>query len=163
MNQALGFGILGVGGIFLYKSVTGSSFSSIVQGRPNGATGTAASAASAGVGGLGQALAGASSSAGSVTTQDLASIGSAFGWTGSQISDWMGVINKESGGRLTAQNPTSNAYGIAQFINGPSEYYSYGGNPNTTQGQLTAMANYIKQRYGTPSAALAHENSAGWY
>jgi hypothetical protein len=44
------------------------------------------------------------------------------------------------------------------------KYYQYGGNPGTILGQLTAMANYIaSSRYGDPSAAWAHEESAGWY
>lgn len=85
------------------------------------------------------------------------------GWNQAEQNAWGLVINRESGGRMDAQNPTSDAYGIAQFINGPSEYAQYGGDVNTLQGQLTAMANYIKQRYGTPANAWAHELSAGWY
>lgn len=85
-----------------------------------------------------------------------------FGWSG-QIGDWLRVINRESGGSMTATNASSGAYGIAQFINGAGEYAQYGGNSTTMAGQLLAMANYIRQRYGTPSAAWAHEMSAGWY
>jgi hypothetical protein len=94
------------------------------------------------------------------TLQQLAA---QHGWSGPQIADWEQVINIESGGSLTATNRSSGAYGIAQFIQGPSEYAQYGGSANTVQGQLTAMANYIAQRYGTPAGALAHEHSAGWY
>jgi hypothetical protein len=64
---------------------------------------------------------------------------------------------------MTARNPSSGAYGLAQFINGPSEYFQYGGNPNTAVGQLTAMMNYIRQRYGDPNAAWAHEIAHNWY
>ena len=71
--------------------------------------------------------------------------------------------NRESGWSYDAENPSSGAYGIAQFINGPSEYSEYGGNADTIAGQVEAMGNYIEQRYGTPSAALAHENSSHWY
>lgn len=68
-----------------------------------------------------------------------------YGWsTGLQWQDFVKVENREAGWNLHAQNPSSNAYGMAQFINGPSEYYQYGGNPDTPQGQLTAMAAYIK-------------------
>ena len=70
---------------------------------------------------------------------------------------------RESGWSLTARNPSSGAYGIAQFINGPGEYYQYGGNPNTVAGQVIAFFNYIRQRYGNPSAAWAHELNYGWY
>jgi hypothetical protein len=100
---------------------------------------------------------------GLVSTSALISIGKKYGWTGQQIADWMNVIVAESNGTLTDTNPSSGAYGIAQFINGPSEYSQYGGNSTTLLGQLTAMANYIRQRYGTPSAAWAHEQSDHWY
>jgi hypothetical protein len=52
---------------------------------------------------------------------------------------------------------------MAQYINGPSEYYQYGGDPNTAAGQATAMLNYIAQRYGDPISAWAHEQNYGWY
>jgi hypothetical protein len=91
-------------------------------------------------------------------------IGARMGWNASQVAAWAGVENREdASGSLTAKNPTSNAYGLAQFINGPGEYAQYGGNATTAAGQLTAMANYIKQRYVTPQAALAHEQQYGWY
>ncbi|MGH9071244.1 MAG: hypothetical protein ACRDX8_08815 [Acidimicrobiales bacterium] len=84
-------------------------------------------------------------------------------WGNAQVGDWINVIRVESGGIRTAQNPTSSAYGIAQFIEGASEYYTHGGNPNTVVGQLTAMANYIAERYGTPSQAWAHELADKFY
>jgi hypothetical protein len=90
-------------------------------------------------------------------------IAARLGWNGGQVEDWLNVIQRESGGSMTAKNPSSGAYGIAQFINGPVEYAQWGGNVNTLAGQLTAQANYIKARYGTPAAAWAHELSAGWY
>jgi hypothetical protein len=85
------------------------------------------------------------------------------GWTGAQWAALVQVENREAGFSLTAKNPSSGAYGLAQFINGPSEYATYGGNSTTAAGQAVAMVNYIKQRYGTPAAALAHENAYGWY
>jgi hypothetical protein len=90
--------------------------------------------------------------------QIIGSLARQHGWSSSMVQDWLSVIGAEDGSwSLTATNPTSGAYGIAQFINGPSEYYTYGGNPNSLSGQLTAMANYIAQRYGNPAAAWAHE------
>jgi hypothetical protein len=85
-----------------------------------------------------------------------------YGW-GGQWGALNAVAMRESGWSMTARNPSSGAYGIAQFINGPSEYYQYGGNPGSAAGQVTAFMNYIKQRYGNPSAALAHELNFGWY
>lgn len=87
-----------------------------------------------------------------------------MGWGGADISAWEGVENIEDPAySLTAQNPTSPAYGLAQGITGPKWYYGEGGNPNTIVGQLIAMANYMKGRYVNPIAALAHEHSHGWY
>jgi hypothetical protein len=70
---------------------------------------------------------------------------------------------REAGYSLTAKNPSSGAYGMAQFINGASEYAQYGGNASTAAGQAKAMVAYIAQRYGTPEKAWAHEQSYGWY
>ena len=63
---------------------------------------------------------------------------------------------------MTARNP-SGAYGLAQFLYGPGEYFQYGGDPNTALGQLTAMMNYIAQRWGSPAAAWANEAAHHWY
>jgi hypothetical protein len=102
-------------------------------------------------------------SVGPVTPASLQSLAKARGWDQNEVNSWLRVIQMESGGSTTAQNPKSSAYGIAQFINGPSEYAQYGGDANTQAGQLTAMANYIKQRYGTPSAAVAFHLQHNWY
>jgi len=86
-----------------------------------------------------------------------------IGWTGNLWSALNNVAMAESGWSMTARNPGSGAYGIAQFINGPSEYAQYGGNATTMTGQLIAFFNYIKQRYGNPAAAWAHEQVDHWY
>jgi hypothetical protein len=84
------------------------------------------------------------------------------GW-GGMWAPFNALETREAGWNLKARNPSSGAYGLAQFINGPSQYYQYGGNPNTAAGQLTAMMNYIAQRYGNPAAAWTHEQGYGWY
>jgi hypothetical protein len=85
-----------------------------------------------------------------------------YGW-GNQWGSFNNLENREAGWNLSARNPSSGAYGMAQFINGAGEYAQYGGNWYTALGQLTAMMNYIKQRYGDPNGAWSHELSAGWY
>lgn len=85
-----------------------------------------------------------------------------YGW-GNQWGFVNAVAMRESGWRMNAQNPTSPAYGIAQFIKGPSEYYQWGGNPNTIAGQVTAFFNYIRGTYGSPARAWQHELNYGWY
>ena len=86
-----------------------------------------------------------------------------FPWPASMWPAFNAVEMREAGYNLTAQNPTSNAYGVAQFINGPSEYFQWGGNPFSAAGQFTAMFNYIRSRYGNPLGAWAHELAFGWY
>lgn len=109
------------------------------------------------------ATATSSSATGSVTRTDLVQVGSGHKWDASELDAWQQVITMESGGDPHSVNSSSGAAGIAQFISGFGEYAKYGGDANTVTGQLTAMANYISQRYGTPSAALAHENAYHWY
>lgn len=89
-------------------------------------------------------------------------IGPQFGWTGNELSAWYTLGMKESGWRNTAQNPTSTAYGIGQFLN--STWASVG-IPKTSDPyqQVLAMAKYIQQRYGSPSRALAFHLSHNWY
>lgn len=70
---------------------------------------------------------------------------------------------KESGWSTTADNPYSSAYGIPQSTPGnkmASVAPDWRTNPVT---QITWGLNYIKGRYGTPCAALAFRNRAGWY
>jgi hypothetical protein len=86
-----------------------------------------------------------------------------FPWPASMWPAFNYVEMREAGYNLHALNPSSGAYGVAQFINGPSEYFQYGGNPSTFQGQFTGMFNYIRQRYNNPVAAAAHESAFNWY
>lgn len=86
-----------------------------------------------------------------------------YGWSDpAQLAAWYKLGMKESGWRNTAQNPTSTAYGIGQFLN--STWGGYG-IPKTSDPalQVEAMARYIKARYGSPAAALAFHNSHNWY
>jgi hypothetical protein len=117
-----------------------------------GKTTAATASAAASVGGSGGAV------------QALAKqMAAARGWTGGLWNDLNAVEMDEAGWNLHAQNPTSDAYGIAQFIDGPSEYAQYGGNATTAAGQITAWLNYVAQRYGSPAGALAHEDEFHWY
>jgi hypothetical protein len=101
--------------------------------------------------------------AGGGNAVNMAIAKSLFPWPASMWPAYNYVEMREAGYNLTARNPSSGAYGVAQFINGPSEYAQYGGNVNTAGGQFTAMYNYIRQRYGNPVAAAAHEQAFNWY
>ncbi len=89
------------------------------------------------------------------------------------IPAWEGVISDESGGNPFAVNKETGALGIGQINpedaanpyvpragSTASEFPKYKGDAVE---QVEAMAEYIKERYQTPTAALAHENDYGNY
>lgn len=175
-NQAIIFGLIGGGGLLLTAALTDSTLGQTIKGHANKVSTTPFGGGLIGSAGSAIANAAGGSTAkvtGKVSSSMLATIGAPLGWTGSELSDWMSVITRESGGNPNAINKSSGAFGIGQFLAsggspsnlGPNQqkYYDYGGDPTTVTGQLTGMANYIKERYGTPAKALAHENSYGWY
>jgi len=166
-NQPLGFAEIFAGGILLIAGVSGDSIGSVVKGtftwppKPFGASGIGAQASKA-------AASNTTTSSNATSPADagaiMSQIAQSKGWSASQLQDWKNVIGAEDASySLTAKNPTSTAYGIAQFINGPDEYYTWGGDPGTVQGQLTAMANYISNRYGDPSSAWSFHLANGYY
>lgn len=167
-NLPLAFAEVLIGGVILTAGVTGKSPSEVIQGEISGPSGSGSGS------GTRTTSAGSTSTVeGSVTTADLDKVAAGFNWNALQVADWMHVISDESGGNPNAVNSSSGAYGIGQFLAqggsptnlAPNEdkYYSYGGNPNSVMGQLEGMANYIKERYGNPGAALESENVRGWY
>ena len=129
----------------------------MLTGDVAGAASSAASAASAGGGALHP------SGSGSSVQALMQSMAASVGWTGAEWDALNNVEMAEAGYNLAARNPGSGAYGLAQFIQGPAGYAAYGGNSNTASGQITAMLNYIRQRYGDPEAAWAHEQQFHWY
>lgn len=87
---------------------------------------------------------------------------SAYGWTGAQWTALDQLWTRESGWNNTAQNPTSTAYGIAQFLD--STWATVGGSKTSDPTlQIQYGLAYIRQRYGSPTAAWAHEQQMGWY
>jgi resuscitation-promoting factor RpfB len=82
----------------------------------------------------------------------------AAGWgTGQrQCLDWLWT--RESGWNPYAANPTSDARGIPQDINGWSAF-----GPGDVRAQVAWGIKYIRGRYGTPCAAWAHETQMDWY
>jgi hypothetical protein len=70
---------------------------------------------------------------------------------------------RESGWSVSADNPTSDAYGIPQALPG-SRMASAGPDWKTNPAtQIKWGLGYIRERYGTPSAALAFHNRNNWY
>jgi hypothetical protein len=85
-----------------------------------------------------------------------------LGGSGGQFSCLESLWGKESGWNPNAQNPSSTAYGIAQFLNST---WAGTGIAKTSDGyrQIDAGLIYIEQAYGSPCAAWGHSQSTGWY
>ncbi len=123
-------------------------------------TAAGATAASAATGDTG------ASSASAAANQAIAKLLAAtYGWsTGTQWADLVSLWNRESGWSSTAQNASSGAYGIPQALPAtkmPAAAQASGG--SSASAQISWGLSYIKSTYGSPSAAWAHEESAGWY
>jgi len=87
-----------------------------------------------------------------------------YGWTGGQWSALFNLWQGESGWNNNAQNPTSTAYGIAQFLN--STWATVGAQKTSNPaGQIRAGLAYIRRVYGTPANAYGRwlSRSPHWY
>ncbi|MGY1591937.1 transglycosylase SLT domain-containing protein [Geodermatophilus sp. SYSU D00708] len=69
---------------------------------------------------------------------------------------------RESGWNPNAQNPTSTAYGIPQFLDST---WAMTGIRKTSDPyrQIKAGLIYIGKRYGSPCGAWSHHRARGWY
>lgn len=168
---------IAVGGILLYSGIKGSTITdtvkSVISGNLNvsnteglttGADVAATDANSTGTGSTSSTGDTGASDPGAASNQALAKklatqLGHSTWTTGQEWADWIKLWNQESGWSITAANPSSDARGIAQNINGYSSDYLQG---NATS-QITWGINYISQRYGSPSIAWAHEVENDWY
>ena len=86
-----------------------------------------------------------------------------YGWTGGQWSALNNLWTKESNWNHKARNASSGAYGIPQSLPG-SKMASSGSDWRTSAStQIKWGLKYIKERYGSPSAAWAHSKRTNWY
>ena len=91
--------------------------------------------------------------------QFAASLFGGYGWSVPyEMPALISLWNRESGWNPYAANPTSNARGIPQNINGWSAYA-----PGDWANQIRWGESYIHGRDGYLLAAEAHEVSFGWY
>ena len=74
-------------------------------------------------------------------------------WGYGQYNSLHTIIERESGWNNTAQNPSSTAYGLGQFLNSTWGLGSYEKTSNP-QVQILAMVEYVEVRYNTPTKAL---------
>lgn len=164
---------IGIGGILLWSGVKGytlaDTFTDLAQGKTpqqseqidqGSATGDSSISSSAGdaTGDTGAANATAAQNQ-ALAKQLLAQQGLSSWATGQDWEDLVSLWNKESGWSATAQNPNSNAAGIAQNINGYGPDYE----ENNPEQQIAWGIDYIEQRYGSPAMAWAHEVANDWY
>jgi hypothetical protein len=88
---------------------------------------------------------------------------SQYGWSSGEFSCLEPLWAQESGWNVTAENPSTGAFGIPQAMPG-SEMASAGPDWQTDAAtQIRWGLTYIQERYGSPCGAWAHEQSDGWY
>ena len=88
---------------------------------------------------------------------------SQFGWSSGQFSCLQPLWEHESGWSVTAENPSSGAYGIPQAL--PAAQMASAGadwQANAAT-QIRWGLTYIQGRYGSPCGALGHEEADNWY
>lgn len=92
-----------------------------------------------------------------------ASLLPSYGWGQGEMSALITLWNKESDWRTTATNASSGAYGIGQSL--PADKMATEGADWQTnyQTQIRWGLNYIKERYGSPSAAWSFHLAHNWY
>jgi peptidoglycan hydrolase CwlO-like protein len=74
------------------------------------------------------------------------------------------IIMRESGGRPTADNPTSTAFGLGQLILANRLHYLGADYATTDCGkQLAAFRAYVADAYGNAATARAFWEANGWY
>jgi len=106
----------------------------------------------------GQGTAAAAAPAGSYQDYAMGKLGG----DGSQFGCLENLWGKESGWNPNAQNPSSSAYGIPQFLDST---WAGTGIAKTSDGyrQIDAGLIYVDKAYGSPCGAWSHSQSTGWY
>lgn len=171
--NGVALGAVAAGAVFVYASVKGKSVLASVQAVVAGKSPSTAAPANlitpapvapgtAAAAGAPVTAAGGSPSGGSnAANQALGKLmAAAYGWaTGAEWTALNNLVMSESGWDDQAANPTSNARGIAQNINGWSAGYQAG---NASQ-QIAWLLSYVKSRYGDPIAAWNFHLANNWY
>ena len=114
-----------------------------------------------GIGGGGGDTPDLSSITGPIVSQ-VEQIFAAHGFTGSDWDATKWIVQKESGWNPNAQNPSSTAYGLFQFLD---TTWAETGISKTSDPKLQAEAGarYIDRRYGSPTAAKSFWEANNWY
>jgi len=86
--------------------------------------------------------------------------GETYHYTATDVQDLVNLWNKESGWNPTADNPSSDAFGIPQAL--PATKLP-DGKGTSAAGEINWGIEYILGRYGSPTNAWAHETANNWY
>jgi hypothetical protein len=170
--------LAGIGGVVVWSGVKGKGISSalrqVLQGK-NPASATASNpimgaSYAYGYGSYAAEIAGATGAPAATgnAAQNQATakvLALTYGWsTGQNWTDLVLLWDRESGWNQYADNPTSGAYGIPQALpptKMPAGAQQSGGSSASLQ--IAWGLSYILGRYGSPTAAWAHEEQFGWY
>ncbi|WP_323185035.1 transglycosylase SLT domain-containing protein [Kitasatospora purpeofusca] len=80
-----------------------------------------------------------------------------------QLSSFNQIISHESSWNVTATNPSSGAYGLAQALPG-SKMATHGSDWKTNANtQIRWALDYMNSRYGSPNAAWTFWQNHHWY
>jgi hypothetical protein len=85
-----------------------------------------------------------------------------YGWSGDQWDALQELVQRESSWDPQADNPTSTAHGLFQFLESTRNNYGIGLNASP-KAQIAAGLRYIQDRYGSPSKALAFHDRENYY
>lgn len=177
MAQVNGIALAGLaaGGLFLFSGIKGKSITQalqyMIQGKnPSGApqanpvSGTGTPSGPGSASGTVTAQGGSPSGTSQKANQALGRLmAGSYGWaTGTEWTALNNIVMAESGWDNQAQNPTSTAYGIFQFLDTTwaSVGYTKSSDPVV---QIAAGLAYIKQRYSDPVKAWQFHLANGWY
>lgn len=164
-----------IGGVLAYSGLKGKGIASTTRALISGQDPTGVPSV--------QTIASGSSGTGSdlgITAQPSAATGipaqnkaiarllaAPYGWSAGIEWDSLDKLwTRESGWSNTALNASSGAYGIVQALP-PTKLPASGQAPpvgsSSASAQIAWGLAYIKSRYGSPSAAWAHETANSWY
>lgn len=83
-------------------------------------------------------------------------------WSNDEWLEFHALVQKESGWKPNAQNPTSTAYGLLQFLD--STWAGVGCiKTSDPEQQLRCGLRYVEDRYETPSLAMDFHAIHNWY
>lgn len=107
---------------------------------------------------------------GNTVAQEVQEVFARYGYTGAQWDAAAWVISHESGFNPSAQNPSSSASGLGQFIDGtwrayrPAAAAGYAHMKDAPVGmQADATARYMRDRYGSPIGAKSFWQTHHYY